>query len=118
MAHKPLSYYVGTTKKGKNFICLYDNVEPSAAEQKMIDRFISMGYEVRFEEKKPSKSKDEMLAELNAENKEAAAEFLKYYNKEKTMFNKDGSEMQAFFAACKIYQEFKKKQSKKEQKDK
>ena len=114
MAHKPQSYYVGATKKGKNFIALYDNVEPSAAEQKMIDRFISMGYEVRFDEKKPSKSKEEMIAELEAADKEAAAEFNAYYNKEKKMNNKDGSEMQAFFAACKVYQEWKKKQTEKE----
>lgn len=113
MAHKATSYDIRTSKKtGKNFLVLYDNVEPTAAEQKMIDRFISMGYEVRFEEKKVGKTKAEMLEELK-NDAEAKTEFEDYYSGKRKMYNKDGTELQQFFAACKVYQAWAKKNKKK-----
>lgn len=112
MAHKAQSYYIGTTKKGKNFIALYDNVEPTAAEQKMIDRFISQGYEVRFEEKKASQKVEDMKAALAADA-EALAKFEAIYKGDEKVFKKDGKEQTAFFAACAFFNDWKKKNKKK-----
>lgn len=112
MAHKAKSYYLGATKAGKHYIVLYDNIEPTPAEQQVIDRFIGLGYDVKFEEKKTSKTVAEMLKDLK-NDAAALQEFNAYYNKEKTMEDKNGKELQAFFAACKVYQEWVKKQKNK-----
>lgn len=112
MAHKPQSYYIGTTKKGTNFIALYENVEPSAGEQKMIDRFISQGYEVRFEEKKASPKVEDMRAAL-AGDAVALAKFEAIYKGDEEVFKKDGSKQTAFFAACAFFNDWKKKNKKK-----
>ncbi len=111
MAHKAQSYYIGKTKKGENYIVLYDNVEATAAEQKMIDKFISLGYEVRFEEKKASAKVIDMREALAAD-KEALAKFEAIYKGDEKVFKKDGTEQTAFFAACQFYNDWKKKNKK------
>lgn len=98
MAHKAQCFRVEkkTVKKGKekvevNVIVLYTNVEVSPAEQILIDRYLNMGYEPMFEEKKAGKTVAEMREEL-ADDEEALAKFEEEYKK------KNG-----FFKACKVY---------------
>lgn len=106
MAHKAESFKIETkkTKKGEvNVIVLYTNVEANPAEKMMIERFLNMGYEPMFEEKKVSKSVAEMREELS-EDKEALAEFDAIYAKKagKNATKKEKSEV-GFFGACKYY---------------
>lgn len=86
------------TKETKTIKCivLYNNVEPTPAEQKMIDFYLLNGYTPMFEEKKSGKKVAEMREEMDKETLEKfdAA----YNNKEKGGFHK----------ACKIYAEWKK----------
>lgn len=114
MAHKAQSFRVEkkTIKKrqGKktvevelDVIILYTNVEPSPAEQILIDRYLDKGYEPMFEEKKAGKSVAEMREELKAD-KEALAKFEEEYKQ------KNG-----FFKACKVYSAWKKAQKKDEE---
>lgn len=111
MAHKPISYY--TKAKGeKNIIVLYTNVEPPVAEQKMIDRFVNQGYEVYYEEKKESLTVDKMKAALSADA-EALAKFEAIYSGKEKQYKKDGTEEVSYFAACKFYNGWKKKNKKK-----
>lgn len=101
MAHKAESFKVTTkkTKKGEvNVIVLYTNVEANPAEQMLIDRYLKMGFEPMFEEKKASVSVADMRKELKADA-EALAKFEEAY-KVKNGFHK----------ACKIYAEWKKAQ--------
>lgn len=101
MAHKAESFKVATkkTKKGEvNVIVLYTNVEANPAEQMLIDRYLKMGFEPMFEEKKASVSVADMRKELKADA-EALAKFEEAY-KVKNGFHK----------ACKIYAEWKKAQ--------
>ena len=101
MAHKAESFKVTTkkTKKGEvNVIVLYTNVEANPAEQMLIDRYLKMGFEPMFEEKKASVSVADMREELKADA-EALAKFEEAY-KVKNGFHK----------ACKIYAEWKKAQ--------
>lgn len=107
MAHKAESFRVGkkTVKKGKekveiDVIILYTNVEANPAEQMLIDRYLKMGYEPMFEEKKASVSVADMRKELKAD-KETLDKFEEAY-KVKNGFHK----------ACKIYAEWKKAQPK------
>ena len=95
MAHKAESFRL-EKKTSKNVIVLYTNVEPNSAEQMLIDRYLNMGYEPKFEEKKASKSVEEMRAEM-ATDEEALAKFNEAYSK------KSG-----FFDACKVYADWKK----------
>ena len=113
MAHKAESFKIETkkTKKGEvNVIVLYTNVEANPAEKMMIDRFLNMGYEPMFEEKKVSKSVAEMREELE-KDKEALAEFDAIYAKkaDKNATKKEKSEV-GFFGACKYYSKWAKKQ--------
>ena len=99
MAHKAESFKVATkkTKKGEvNVIVLYTNVEANPAEQMLIDRYLNLGYEPMFEEKKASKSVAEMRKELKADA-DALAKFEEAYKGE-----------QGFFKACKVYADWKK----------
>lgn len=101
MAHKAESFKVATkkTKKGEvNVIVLYTNVEANPAEQMLIDRYLKMGFEPMFEEKKASVSVADMRKDLKADA-EALAKFEEAY-KVKNGFHK----------ACKIYAEWKKAQ--------
>ena len=101
MAHKAESYKVATkkTKKGEvNVIVLYTNVEANPAEQMLIDRYLKMGFEPMFEEKKASVSVADMRKDLK-KDEEALAQFEEAY-KEKNGFHK----------ACKIYANWKKAQ--------
>lgn len=101
MAHKAESFKVATkkTKKGEvNVIVLYTNVEANPAEQMLIDRYLKMGFEPMFEEKKASVSVADMRKDLK-KDAEALAQFEEAY-KEKNGFHK----------ACKIYANWKKAQ--------
>ena len=101
MAHKAESFKVATkkTKKGEvNVIVLYTNVEANPAEQMLIDRYLKMGFEPMFEEKKASLSVADMRKDLK-KDEEALAQFEEAY-KEKNGFHK----------ACKIYANWKKAQ--------
>lgn len=101
MAHKAESFKVATkkTKKGEvNVIVLYTNVEANPAEQMLIDRYLKMGFEPMFEEKKASVSVADMRKDLK-KDEEALAQFEEAY-KEKNGFHK----------ACKIYANWKKAQ--------
>ena len=105
MAHKAESFSVGkkNVKKGKekvevDVIILYTNVEANPAEQMLIDRYLKMGFEPMFEEKKASVSVADMRKDLK-KDEEALAQFEEAY-KEKNGFHK----------ACKIYAEWKKNQ--------
>lgn len=107
MAHKAESFRVGKkiVKKGKekvevDVIVLYTNVEANPAEQMLIDRYLKMGYEPMFEEKKASVSVAEMRKDLK-QDAETLAKFEEVY-KAKNGFHK----------ACKIYAEWKKAQKK------
>lgn len=100
MAHKAESFRL-VKKTSKNVIVLYTNVEPNPAEQMLIDRYLNMGYEPMFEEKKAGKSVEDMRKEL-ATDKEALAKFEEAYSK------KSG-----FFDACKVYNAWKKAEAKK-----
>ncbi|MBO5105421.1 MAG: hypothetical protein J6C29_00835 [Clostridia bacterium] len=115
MAHKAESFKIEIkkTKKGEvNVIVLYTNVEANPAEKMMIERFLNMGYEPMFEEKKVSKSVAEMREELS-EDKEALAEFDAIYAKKasKNATKKEKSEV-GFFGACKYYSKWAKEQKK------
>lgn len=99
MAHKAESFKIGTkkTKKGEvNVIVLYTNVEANPAEQMLIDRYLKMGFEPLFEEKKASVRVAEMRKDLK-KDPDTLAKFEETY-KEKNGFHK----------ACKIYAEWKK----------
>lgn len=99
MAHKAESFKLTKkkTKKGEvNIIVLYTNVEISPAEQMLIDRYLNLGYEPMFEEKKAGKSVAEMREELKADA-DALAKFETVYK-----------EKNGFFKACKVYGEWKK----------
>ena len=111
MAHKAQSFKVEkkTIKKRQNkktistevnVIILYTNVEPSPAEQMLINRYLDMGYEPMFEEKKTSLSVAEMRDELK-NDADAKAKFEEAYKQ------KNG-----FFKACKVYSEWKKNSKK------
>ena len=106
MAHKAESFRIGKkiVKKGKekvevDVIILYTNVQANIAEQMLIDRYLKMGYEPMFEEKKASVSVNEMRNELK-QDEETLAKFEEIY-KQKNGFHK----------ACKIYSDWKKSQN-------
>lgn len=94
------------TKETKTVKCivLYNNVEPTPAEQKMIDFYLLNGYTPMFEEKKSGTKVEDMRKEMD---EETLAKFNAAY-KEKGGFHK----------ACKIYAEWKKANNKKEEEKK
>lgn len=94
MAHKATSFKLNEKKK---IIIIYTNVEPSKAEQTLIDFYLTNGYAPMLEEKKAGKSVADMRKELNAD-----AETLK-------KFNEAYDKKNGFFEACKIYGEWAKK---------
>lgn len=103
MAHKAQSFRVEkkTVKRNKekveiDVIVLYTNVQPTPAEQMMIDRFLDKGYEPFFEEKKAGKS----VAEMREELKDA-----KFTSKK---FEEEYKKKNGFFKACKVFAEWKK----------
>ena len=102
MAHKPKSFKLNEKKKQ---IIIYTNVD-APAEGFLIDRYMNMGYEAMFEEKKSSKSVADMKEELKAD-----PEALKAFN-EAYVSKGEGNDV-GFFKACKIYTEWKKKNNKK-----
>ena len=100
MAHKAESFKVATkkTKKGEvNVIVLYTNVKANPAEQMLIDRYLSLGYEPMFEEKKEGTKVAKMRKDLE-KDPEALEQFNEIYKKD-------------FFEACKFYADWKKKQN-------
>ena len=104
MAHKAESFRLTKrkTKNGEvNVIVLYTNVVANPAEQMLIDRYLKLGYEPMFEEKKASISVADMRKDLN-KDAETLAKFEEAY-KEKNGFHK----------ACKIYSNWKKANSNK-----
>lgn len=84
------------SKESKTVKCivLYNNVEPTPAEQKMIDFYLLNGYTPMFEEKKCGIKVEEMRKEMD----------------EKTLekFNAAYKEKGGFHKACKIYADWKK----------
>lgn len=93
MAHKAQSFKLNEKKKT---ITIYTNVEASPAEAELKNFYLSNGYSPMFEERKAGKTVKEMRKELKVDA-EAAAAFEAAYN------DKNG-----FFAACKIYSDWKK----------
>lgn len=110
MAHKAESFKVDDKKQT---ITIYSNVEVPAGEKFFIERYLDKGYTPLFEEKKKSKTVEEMRAEL-AKDKDALAEFEKIYaiKPAKDATKKEKSEV-GFFGACKFYAQWDKKNSKK-----
>ena len=98
MAHKAKSFKLD---QKKNVIVIYTNVEVSA-EKPLIDYYLNAGFTPMFEDKKPSKTVEEMKKELKAD-----ANALKAF--EDAYKEKDGG----FFKACKIYSTWKKDNKKK-----
>lgn len=98
MAHKAKSFKLDEKKKA---IILYTNVE-APEEQVLVDFYLKAGYTPKLEEKKPSKSVNDMREELKGDE-ETLKKFNAAYNDKK----------QGFFVACKIYAAWKKNQKKK-----
>lgn len=98
MAHKAKSFRLDEKKKA---IILYINVE-APEEKVLVDFYLNKGYAPKLEVKKPSKSVEDMRAELKADE-----ETLKKFNA--AYKSKQGG----FFEACKIYAAWKKNQKKK-----
>lgn len=110
MAHKPESFKVD----GKNKVIIrYTNVEAIPAEQEAITMYLASGYSMKMEEKKASIKVDQMRAELAADPNALKAFNEAYEKKTKT---KGGKKVEfketGFAAACKIYNDWKKKNSK------
>lgn len=91
MARKAESFKLEEKKKT---IILYTNVEQNPAEKSLIDFYLSSGYLPKFAEKKAGKSIADMKKELKAD-KETLEKFEAVY--------KDKDNKNAFFDACKIY---------------
>lgn len=81
--------------KTENCIVLYNNVEPTPAEQKMIDFYLLKGYTPMFEEKKKGATVAQMRADMKG---------TEYAERFETAYNEKGG----FHKACKIYAEWKK----------
>ena len=101
MARKPESFRIIEDEK---VIVLYENVEPSKMEERLIDYYLSKGYLPKIETKKKGITVDEMRAELEA-NPDTLADFEAAYK------DKEG-----FYKATKIYTEWKKTQKEKDDK--
>ena len=99
MARKPESFKLNDEKKT---ITLYTNIEPSSAEKKLIEFYLSKDYFPMFEEKKKGKTVKEMKSELEGA---ILKEFENAYK-----------EKNGFFKACKIYNNWKKENKEKEEK--
>ena len=93
MARKTESFKLEESKK---VIVLYDNIEPSAAEQTLINYYLSNGFMPMLETKKKGKTVAEMREDLKADE-----ETLKKFN---TLYDEKGG----FHKACKVYAEWKK----------
>lgn len=107
MAHKAESFRIDEKKKN---IILYSNVSANGAEKQLIDYYLSNGYKPKTEEKKAGITVKEMRKEL-----EAAPDVLAKFNEayEKKTKKKDGEKGEVpYFAACKIYTNWKKEQKK------
>lgn len=91
MAKAPQSFKLNADKK---IITIYTNVEPNNAEQKLIEFYLNAGYMPLTAEKKKGTSVAQMRKALEGTDK--LAEFNKLYS------------AGDFFAACKVYSEFKK----------
>lgn len=110
MAHKAESFKVDDKKQA---IIIYSNVEVPAGEKFLIDRYLDKGYIPLFEEKKKSKSVDEMRKELKAD-KETLEKFETVYaSKAPENATKKEKSQYGFFGACKVYAEWAKKNGKK-----
>ena len=99
MAHKPKRFKLDEKKRQ---IIIYNNVD-APAEEFLKKRYLDMGYEPMFEEKKSTKTVAEMRAELKADP-EALKKFNELYKIKGT--SKDGKV--GFFEACKFYNGWKK----------
>lgn len=99
MARKAETFKVNAKKQT---ITIYTNVETAKAELATIEFYLKQGYTPMYEEKKPTKTVKEMRAELEKNDAEAYAKFNEAYK-----------EKNGFFNACKIYSDWKKKNSKK-----
>ena len=93
MAHKAQSFKLNEKKKT---ITIYTNVEASPAEVELKNYYLSNGYMPMMEEKKAGITVKEMRKELKADAKAAAA------------FEEAYKDKNGFFAACKIYTDWKK----------
>ena len=100
MAHKAESFKLNEKKQT---IVIYTNVEPTKAEQGLIDFYLGRGYAPMLEEKKAGKGIEDMREEMKDD-----PETLKKFND--TYANKD--DKKAFFKACKIYSDWAKAQKK------
>lgn len=94
MAHKAKSFRIDEKNKA---IIIYTNVEEKA-EKSLIDYYLGKDYMPKFEEKKPSKTIEEMRKELKGDE-----ETLKAFNAAYDSKAKD-----SFFKACRIYTAWKK----------
>lgn len=102
MAHKPESFKADPKKK---VITIYTNIDNVPAEQMLIGVYISQGYAVKMEEKKATKTVEDMRKELELDK-----EVLKAFNdayEEKADGKKEFKET-GFAKACKIYTDWKK----------
>lgn len=105
MSKKTETFRVNTKK---NTITLYTNVKEIPAEKVLIEFYLNQGYTPLVEEKKKGKTVQEMRDELKANDMTAFEQF-------ETEYNKKGDKKTGFFAACKVYNTWKKAQKKKEQ---
>ena len=105
MARKAESFKIDEKTKS---IIVYTNVEQNPAEEKAMKMYVSMGYTLKFAEKKATMGIEEMRAELEADT-EALNKFNEVYatKAKKNATKKEKSEV-GFFGACKVYNEWKK----------
>lgn len=103
MAHKPESFKADPKKK---VITIYTNIDNIPAEQMLIGVYISQGYAVKMEEKKATKTVEDMRKELKADTDVLKAFEEAYAEKAdgKKEFKETG-----FAKACKVYNDWKKK---------
>ena len=100
MARKPDSFRIDNKKKA---IIIYTNEEQTDAEKTLIQSYIMSGFTPKMEEKKKSKTVDEMREELSVDEN-ALKEFEAIY--------KSKAKGKGFFGACKYYGEWAKKNKK------
>ena len=111
MASKAKSFKIDDKTKT---IIVYTNVEQNPAEEKAMKMYVSMGYTLKFAEKKAKFGVKEMRAKLKNDPK-ALEEFNKIY---KTKASKDATKEEksevGFFGACKYYNNWAKKNGEEE----
>ena len=101
MARKPDSFKL---IEEENVIVLYENIEPTKMEERLIDFYLSKGFLPKIETKKKGITVKEMRAELKADEDVLAK------------FNAAYEEEEGFYKATKIYTEWKKTKKSKDEK--